>query len=168
MTRRRVLLVAAAVVVAGAAVGVWWFEPHKLFVDDVVDEAAPEPVRTIVVGGTDVVADSPEPLRADLRGIEGHDGTGTAEVVDTPGGKVLRLELDFENGPDLRLYLAAAPEDGDPDVLDDDIVDLGALKGNKGGQNYDLPDDVDLDRYRTVVIWCRRFSVGFGVGSLGT
>lgn len=166
MTRRRVLLAAGAVVVVAGALGVWWFEPHKLFVDDVVEEAAPTAVTTIVVGGTDVVAEPPAPRRATLRGIEGHDGTGTAEVVDTPDGRVLHLDLDFDNGPDLRLYLASAPADGDPDALDDDVVDLGKLKGNKGTQNYGLPDDVDLDEHATVVIWCKRFSVGFGVGTL--
>jgi hypothetical protein len=172
--RRRVLLGAAAVSVAAAGLAFWWFEPHRLFLDDVVDEAPPVaagPPRMIVVGGTDVVPDPPPvaadpPRSATLSGIEGHDGSGTATVVPTAEGDVLRLEIDFDNGPDLRLYLSSAPADGDPDALDDDIVDLGRLKGNKGGQNYDLPAGVDLDRYPTVVIWCRRFSVGFGAGTL--
>jgi hypothetical protein len=40
-------------------------------------------------------------------------------------------------------------------------VDLGALKGNKGNQQYALPRDLDLERFTTVVIWCRAFSVNF-------
>jgi hypothetical protein len=40
------------------------------------------------------------------------------------------------------------------------------LKGNIGDQNYALPADVDIDRYRTVTIWCRRFSVNFGSAPL--
>ena len=173
MTRRRLWLGLAATGVLVAGAGVAWFEPHKLWIDDTVEEARPEAARprAIVVGGTDAVDEEavpPDlaPLRADLRGIEGHDGTGTAEVVTTGDGRVLHLDLDFENGPDLRLYLAAASADGDPDALDDDIVDLGKLKGNQGTQNYVLPDDVDLGRHGTVVIWCKRFSVGFGVGAL--
>ena len=43
----------------------------------------------------------------------------------------------------------------------DEFEDLGALKGNKGNQQYDLPRRVDLDRPHTVVIWCRAFSVNF-------
>lgn len=171
--RRRLWIGLAAATVLVAGLGVAWFEPQKLWIDETADEARPEasPPRAIVVGGTDAVADGAVPpalpaLRAELRGIEGHDGTGTAEVVDTDEGRVLHLDLDFENGPDLRLYLAAAPPDGDPDALDDDVVDLGKLKGNKGTQNYALPDGVDLDRHATVVIWCKRFSVGFGVGAL--
>ena len=42
----------------------------------------------------------------------------------------------------------------------------GALKGNVGDQNYDLPAGVDLTVYRSVTIWCRRFSVNFGTAPL--
>jgi hypothetical protein len=85
-----------------------------------------------------------------------------------PGQRYLRLEdLDAENGPDLKVYLSAAPADGDVDAHDDDYVNLGNLKGNIGSSNYEIPDDVDLERYRTAVIWCERFSVGFGVATLG-
>ncbi len=39
-------------------------------------------------------------------------------------------------------------------------------KGNIGDQNYDLPDDLDLNVYRSVVIWCKRFGVNFAVAPL--
>jgi hypothetical protein len=45
-------------------------------------------------------------------------------------------------------------------------VDLGPLKGNKGSQNYPLPADLDLTRYRSVTIWCARFHVSFGAADL--
>ena len=45
-------------------------------------------------------------------------------------------------------------------------VDLGALKGNQGSANYEIAPDVDLARYTTAVIWCRRFTVGFAVAPL--
>ena len=40
-------------------------------------------------------------------------------------------------------------------------VDLGALKGNKGDQQYRLPAGTAV-RGRSVVIWCRAFSAPFG------
>jgi len=80
----------------------------------------------------------------------------------------LRLtEFTTSNGPDVRLYLVAAS-----DVQKEDaakragIVDLGALKGNIGDQNYDVPEGLDLSKYRAVSIWCRRFSVNFGAAPL--
>lgn len=90
-----------------------------------------------------------------------HDTTGTAAVVElAEGGRVLTL-TDFETdpGPDLRVYLAS-----DRDASESE--DLGSLKGNKGNQQYEIPDGVDLDRLSTVVIWCRAFSVEFGSAPL--
>lgn len=91
-----------------------------------------------------------------------HDTSGTARVVRLKrGGQVLTLDLRTDAGPDLRVYLA--PGDGS-DV--DDHVDLGALKGNIGTQQYQLPAGTNLGRYTAVVIWCRAFSVRFGSAAL--
>ncbi len=94
--------------------------------------------------------------------------TGEAAVYALEdGSRTLRLEpFESTNGPDLLVYLTAADQVDDDDALDDDFVDLGLLKGNIGHQNYDIPDGVDLDRYDTVVIWCRRFTVAFGAADL--
>jgi hypothetical protein len=101
-------------------------------------------------------------------GRNDYDVTGTATYYELPdGSRTLRLE-DFvsDNGPDLYVYLTSA-DSSDPDaVIDEDIVDLGVLTGNIGNQNYAIPDDVDLERYDTVVIWCLRFTAGFGTADL--
>lgn len=94
--------------------------------------------------------------------------TGTATIYENEdGSRFLRLE-DFEttNGPDLFVYLTVAGSADDDEALDEEFVNLGVLKGNIGNQNYDIDDDIDLDRYDTVVIWCRRFTVGFGAADL--
>jgi hypothetical protein len=46
------------------------------------------------------------------------------------------------------------------------FVDLGTIKGNIGDQNYALGSDLDLSKYRTVSIWCKRFAVNFGAAPL--
>jgi hypothetical protein len=94
--------------------------------------------------------------------------TGTASAYQLEDGqRLLRLE-DFAstNGPDLFVYLAVAGASEDDAALDADFVDLGVLSGNIGNQNYVIPADVDLDRYDSVVIWCRRFTTSFGVADL--
>lgn len=113
-------------------------------------------------------APAPAVLRSGTFMDRSHPTSGTAAVYDLAGGtRVLRLEdLRTDNGPDLLVYLSAAPADAPAGDLDDDAVDLGRLKGNRGDQNYDIPPGTDLDHYRTVVIWCRRFGVAFGVATL--
>jgi hypothetical protein len=90
-----------------------------------------------------------------------HDAVGTASTIELRGGRrVLTLtDFDVSAGPDLRVYLVAGPARDESEV--DDHRDLGGLKGNRGNQQYDIPEDVDLTRYATVVIWCRAFSVAF-------
>jgi hypothetical protein len=90
-----------------------------------------------------------------------HSVNGTATTIRTSGGRHLLTLTNFEvdNGPDLRVYLVAGPARDESEV--DDFEDLGALKGNKGNQQYELPRGIDLDRYTTVVVWCRAFSVNF-------
>jgi hypothetical protein len=94
--------------------------------------------------------------------------TGTATTFELEDGqRLLRLE-DFEstNGPDLFVYLTVAGASDDDAALDADFIDLGVLTGNIGNQNYVIPADVDLSRYDSVVIWCRRFTTSFGVADL--
>jgi hypothetical protein len=90
-----------------------------------------------------------------------HPAKGTATTIRTATGqRVLTLtNFEVDNGPDLRVYLVAGPARDESEV--DDFEDLGGLKGNKGNQQYELPREVDLDRYTTVVVWCRAFSVNF-------
>ena len=94
--------------------------------------------------------------------------TGGAAVFELPdGSRTLRLEpFESTNGPDLYVYLTAADHADSDDQLDADFVDLGDLRGNIGNQNYDIPSEVDLAVYDTVVIWCRRFTTSFGAADL--
>jgi hypothetical protein len=93
---------------------------------------------------------------------EGSAEGRAALVRKAAGGRVLTLtSFAVSNGPDLRVYLV--PGDGKDTG---DHVDLGALKGNKGNQQYGVPAGADTRRYRTVVIWCRAFSVAFARAAL--
>ncbi|MGP1395571.1 MAG: DM13 domain-containing protein [Inquilinaceae bacterium] len=149
--------------VAGLVVGfvlgaAFWYLASPLWIDHVVSEGAgvaamAEPVAS----GTFVDAD------------RAHSGTGTATLFRVAESvHVLRL-TDFEvtNGPDLEVWLSAHPgPQSSADVRDNDWVSLGPLKGNIGDQNYDIPADVDIDRYQSVVIWCEQFSVLFSPAAL--
>jgi hypothetical protein len=99
----------------------------------------------------------------EFSGADGHSGTGTATVVQRPGGQRLLTftRFDVDPGPDVDVYLVAG--DGS-DVSD--RVELGSLKGNVGDQQYEIPDDANLNRYRTVVLWCKPFTVRIAVAQL--
>lgn len=95
-----------------------------------------------------------------------HATTGEAAVVRLADGRrfLTLTSFDTSPGPDLRVRLAP---DGSFDGGADGAVDLGALKGNRGDQQYAVPAGVDIAR-RTVVVWCRAFSVAFGSARLPT
>jgi hypothetical protein len=84
------------------------------------------------------------------------------------GSTYLRFDdLNTSNGPDLRVWLTEQPASDDWHVWDDGAyLDIGGLKGNIGDQNYLLPGDIDLSKWETAVVWCRRFKVGFAVAPL--
>ena len=97
-----------------------------------------------------------------------YSGQGTALVLnDGTEQRFLRFEnFSTDNGPDLRVYLANSDATADQGTFDDDFVDLGVLRGNIGDQNYEIPPEVDLSVYDTVVVWCVRFSTGFTAADL--
>jgi hypothetical protein len=73
------------------------------------------------------------------------------------------------NGPDVHVVLVRAEDKAlEQEVVNGELehVELGALKGNQGDRNYDLPATVDLNQYQAVAISCQRFHAIFGVARL--
>jgi hypothetical protein len=98
-----------------------------------------------------------------------HSTSGKAILYRTKeGGFVLRLEnFETSNGPDVRVYLVQGTDAANDAVIKaGNFLDLGALKGNVGNQNYTIPADAQIERYQSVSIWCRRFNVNFGAAPL--
>jgi hypothetical protein len=89
-----------------------------------------------------------------------HDTSGVASIVRLPGGKRMLTLTSFSTspGPDVRVRIVPGRTD---DGGAKGNVDLGGLKGDKGNQQYELPDGLDPKGY-SVVIWCRAFSAVFG------
>ena len=128
------------------------------------DEAGGDPVGAAPVADVDTDAMTPVSYAGTFVGVgDGiHDAGGRAYTIPLEDGStVLRLE-DFysTNGPGLRVYLAT-------DTRASDYQSLGDLKANRGNQNYEIPDGVDLEKYNHVLIWCEPFSVLFGSAALG-
>jgi hypothetical protein len=84
-----------------------------------------------------------------------HASRGIAAVVRLPDGTRILTFTRFSTspGPDLRVRLVPG---NSTDGTTPGTLDLGSLKGNKGNQQYKIPQTADLTRYRTAVVWCRR------------
>lgn len=100
-----------------------------------------------------------------------HMTSGRATIYkEGDGHLVLRLtNFKTSNGPDVHVVLIAAKDaDDDANFLKNSTekLELGALKGNEGDQNYDIPAGADLDKFQTVSIYCERFNANFGAAPL--
>jgi hypothetical protein len=159
-----VLAALGALALGLAAFVLLYFEPQKLFIDDVVHEVAPGAAAPATTGSQPAT----RVLSTGRFRSHEHATSGRARVLQLPDGRrYVRFDhFTTSNGPALKVYLSAAPASGPGDAFDDRYVNLGDLKGNIGEQNYAVPRDVDLDRYRSVVVWCKRFSVAFGAAAL--
>jgi hypothetical protein len=159
---KKVLIVLGILVL----VGLWYaFRPERLFTSVQVNESFP---TTTPAAGQGTMSQPVLLVKGNFHN-GAHDTKGVASIYELPGGKrVLRFsEFETSNGPDVNVYLVAAPDATDSDtVTNAGFVSLGSIKGTKGDQNYDLPADLDLGKYRAVTIWCKRFSVNFGTAPL--
>lgn len=155
---KRTLIIIVVVVIA---IGAWAaFRPERLFVNATVNESFP----------TAQASTQAQVLATGSFHANAHETSGTAAINQLGDGtRVLRLtNFKTSNGPDVHVFLVAANDVNDnATIASAGYIDLGSLKGNIGDQNYDVPANVDLSKYRAATIWCNRFKVNFGTAPLG-
>ena len=158
---KRNIIIAVAIIIVG---GLWYaFRPELIFVNKTVNEEFP--------GGAAMASIEKGPMAVTKGNFKGlaHETKGLASIYQLADGKrTLRLtEFETSNGPDVHVYLTAAEvAKGSDAIKAAGFIDLGSMKGNKGDQNYDIPADADLNKYKNVTIWCARFGVNFGEAAL--
>jgi hypothetical protein len=177
----------------GSAVGAYWFQPWRLFTTTTVVEqlssasapvtsapgtsGAPGAPGTSSAPGAPASSGPASPagpavVRQGTFVTHEHPTAGAARLVrNADGSHQLELVgLDTSDGPDLRIWLTdqnVRTGSAGWHVFDDGrYVELGRLKGNRGDQVYPVPDDVDVRDYRSISVWCKRFSVSFGAAAL--
>lgn len=139
-----------------AALGLAYWLAAPLFIDKKVSEELP-------------VVLTPEQAQQQITLTQGsfigadnfHKAKGTAKILKIGDKQYVRFEEDFEvtNGPDLFVHFG----NNGRYVKE---ANLGALKGNLGSQNYEIPADINSTDYNEIWIWCRAFSVAFGSAKL--
>ncbi len=190
---RRIVTIALAVAAIPAIALAWWLG-SPLFLNKTVDEQFPRTVtaeipaevtraevemvmETMAKMDSEMMEAMPEDMATaqvvssgSLRdGDRFHLGSGQATIYSVPeGGHLLRLEnIDVTNGPALVVLLSAHPDPTTRDELKGaDYIELAKLKGNRGSQNYELPEGSDASQWQSVVIYCKPFHVIFSVAPL--
>ena len=133
------------------AIGWYAFRPELLFVNKTVNEEFP--------GGAAMASIEKGPMAVTKGNFKGlaHETKGLASIYQLAGGKrTLRLtEFETSNGLDVHVYLTATEvEKGNDAIKTAGFIDPSSIKGNKGDQDYDIPVDADLNKYKNVTIWC--------------
>lgn len=142
---------AVVVLIIAAAAAVYWLAA-PLFIDKEVSETAKD-VEDLVPSETGQILVA----EGKFAGEDNfHKGEGMAKLVKVGEKYFVRLEDDFRvtNGPDLFVHFGR-------DGKYSSEARIGALKGNVGGQNYEVPAGINPEDYNEVWIWCRAFSVPF-------
>lgn len=165
-TSRPAQVALAAVLVAAGAFGWWTVSP--LFLTTTLNEDLPRATGTITPAAstTPTAATTAAPASPKLLAIgqlqridDLHRGTGPVSLVELDGKTFVRFEnVAIQNGPDLHVYLArgmGGAYDGGRDLY------LGALRATNGSFNYELPAGTSVSDYRSIVVWCRAFTVLF-------
>ena len=96
-----------------------------------------------------------------------HPTSGTATIIKEGGKHYLVFSNNFTtaNGPDVQVVLhrtSPVPVK----LQEENYVTIAALKSTEGGQRYEIPENIDLDEFDAVSIWCREFNVSFGYAGL--
>ncbi|MBT9311084.1 DM13 domain-containing protein [Leptothoe kymatousa] len=93
--------------------------------------------------------------------------TGTARIVEKDGQRYLEFDAGFSTarGPAVQVVLHTG--DSVPVSLDEsDYVYVGDLQSFDGAQRYLIPEDINIEDYESVAIWCEEFNVTFGYADL--
>ena len=165
---------AAVIAVAGLGLAYWLISP--LFINVSVNEALPGAATTATPSTAATTTTTTATSSADLTSLGAgafydvvHDGVkGKATLYKQADGSIILRLTGFRvlNGPDLYVYGSSLTKPGAGDVNASNSVILGKLKGNVGDQNYQVPAGTPLEKLKSIVIWCKTFSVNFASASI--
>lgn len=96
-----------------------------------------------------------------------HPTSGMATIIEENGKRYLVFDDEFTTaeGPDVQVVLhreSTVPVN----LEEEDYMMIAPLVSMNGTQRYVLPDDLNLDEFQAVSIWCRQFNVSFGYAAL--
>jgi hypothetical protein len=141
-----------------------WYLGSPLFIRTSADEPFPT-VTPPATSATDARATAQPTAAAPATLASGelgyvdalHNGTGRILLVRSGESVVLRFEgVAITNAPDVHVY--ASRETGGKWTEATSLY-VGPLKATNGSFNYTVPAEANISLFRSVVVWCRQFSV---------
>ena len=94
-------------------------------------------------------------------------GTWTLETREDGVYAVLSDDFKARKAPDLKIFLHTAAAGSVDDGNAAEGLFVAKLKSHKGGQEYKLPEGLDLSAYQSFVIHCERYSKFWAAGAIG-
>jgi len=96
-----------------------------------------------------------------------HPTSGMATIIEEDGKRYLVFNDGFTTaeGPDVQVVLHRKSE-VPVKLQEENYMTIAPLASMNGTQRYLLPDDLNLDEFQAVSIWCRQFNVSFGYAAL--
>ncbi|MEE8062055.1 MAG: DM13 domain-containing protein, partial [Gemmatimonadales bacterium] len=103
--------------------------------------------------------DSTTAFHGVFAGVDGHDASGSYQLVQREAGWQVELSDDFRSDrvPDAYIVLARQP-----DAITSSSVFVAELDRNNGAQSYQLPEGIDPASFKYVLVWCKKYAVGIG------
>ena len=97
-----------------------------------------------------------------------HRGSGDLRIsrTDNDTRRVELLGMQIVPGPNLFVYLVENEDPLFPEDVSAKFLSLGKLKSLTDDQSYDIPADVELAAWSSVVVWCNTFKTAFAVASI--
>lgn len=124
-----------------------------LFLLSGCSSSGPDPVEE-VQNTNQMMKEDPAPvLTGDF--VDGAHPTEGKAVINSERTKLELIAFKTDAGPILEFYLAKE--------LDGiDFISLGELQGIEGDFTYDLPENINYETYKNLLVWCVDFKVSFG------
>ncbi len=97
-----------------------------------------------------------------------HPTQGQVTVLKEAGKNYLEFDQNFQTnkGPDLYVILSRSEKPPVSGIKEKDYISIARLQKTSGNQRYALPNNINLQEFKSVAIWCRKFNVTFGYAVL--
>lgn len=94
---------------------------------------------------------------------ENYPTKGGVSLVEERGRKYLQFDETFSTNQNLDLTVLLYRNDGvSTKIKLKEYVKLSPLKSFNGKQRYLIPEDIDVKKYTSVVLWCEKLNLPFG------